>query len=47
VNDENAIALRLKKECSVVVLKSEQMLEDGQVRLKYVAVDCDFNVILN
>jgi hypothetical protein len=31
----------------MVVLKSEQLPADGQVRLKHVAVDCDFNVILN
>jgi hypothetical protein len=30
-----------------MVLKSEQLLEDGQVGPKHVAIDCDFNVILN
>lgn len=29
------------------VLKSEQLHEDGQVRLKHVAIDCEFDVILN
>jgi hypothetical protein len=27
--------------------KREQLPEDGQVRSKHVAVDCDFTVILN
>jgi 3-phosphoglycerate kinase len=31
----------------VTVSKSEQLPEDGQVRPKHVAVDCDINVILN
>jgi hypothetical protein len=31
----------------VSVSKSEQVPEDGQVRPKYVAVDSDFNVVLN
>jgi hypothetical protein len=31
----------------VALSKSGQLPEDGQVRLKHVAVDCDFNVILN
>jgi hypothetical protein len=31
----------------VVVSESEQLPEDGQVRPKHVAVDCNFNVILN
>jgi hypothetical protein len=31
----------------VAVLKSEQLPEDGQVMPKHVAVDCDFNGILN
>jgi hypothetical protein len=30
-----------------MVSKSEQLPEDGQVGPKHVAVDCDFNVILN
>jgi hypothetical protein len=30
-----------------VFQKSEKLSEDGQVRPKYVAIDCDFNVILN
>jgi hypothetical protein len=30
-----------------VVSKNEQFPEDGQVRPKHVAVDYDFNVILN
>jgi hypothetical protein len=29
------------------VSASEQLPEDGQVRPKHVAVDCNFNVILN
>jgi hypothetical protein len=33
--------------CSVAVSKSEQLPEDGQVRPKYTAIYCDFNVILN
>jgi hypothetical protein len=31
----------------VAVSKCEQLPEDGQVRPKHVAGDCDFNVILN
>jgi hypothetical protein len=31
----------------VAVSKSEQLPEDGQEKLKHVAVDYDFNVILN
>jgi hypothetical protein len=31
----------------VAVSKSEQLAEDGPVRPKHVAVDCDFSVILN
>jgi hypothetical protein len=31
----------------VAVSKSEELLEDGQARLKHAAVDCDFNIILN
>jgi 3-phosphoglycerate kinase len=31
----------------VAVSKSEPLPKDGQVRQKSVAVDCDFNVILN
>jgi 3-phosphoglycerate kinase len=31
----------------VAVSKSEQLPEDGQVRPKHVAVDCDCNVTLN
>jgi hypothetical protein len=26
---------------------NEQLPEDGQIRLKHVATECDFNVILN
>jgi hypothetical protein len=31
----------------VAVSENEQLPEDGQVRPKHVADDCDFNVILN
>jgi hypothetical protein len=31
----------------VTVSKTEQLPEDGQIRPKHVAVDCDFSVILN
>jgi hypothetical protein len=31
----------------VAVSESEQLPEDGKVRLKHAAIDCDFNVILN
>jgi hypothetical protein len=31
----------------VAISKIEQLPEDGQVRPQHVAVDCDFNVILN
>jgi 3-phosphoglycerate kinase len=31
----------------VTVSESEQLPEDGQVRPKHVAIDCDFNVILD
>jgi hypothetical protein len=31
----------------VAVSKTEQFPEDDQVRPKHVAVDCDFNIILN
>jgi hypothetical protein len=31
----------------VAVSESEQLPEDGEVMPKHVAVDCDFNVILN
>jgi hypothetical protein len=31
----------------VAVSENEQLPEDGQVRPNHVAVDCDFNVILN
>jgi hypothetical protein len=31
----------------VAVSKSGQLPEDGQVRPKHVAIDCDFNNILN
>jgi hypothetical protein len=41
VNDKNAVALKC-----MAISKSEQLPEDGQVRLKHLAVDCDFNVIL-
>jgi hypothetical protein len=30
-----------------VILKSEQLPEDGQVRPKHVAAECEINVILN
>jgi hypothetical protein len=30
-----------------MISKSEQLPEDGQVGPKHVAIDCDFNVILN
>jgi hypothetical protein len=45
-----AIALKyfgFENLCSAAVSKNEQLPEDGQVRPKYVAVHCDFNVILN
>jgi hypothetical protein len=41
------IAWELKNQCSVAVSKSEQFPENGQVRLKHVALDCDFNFIRN
>jgi hypothetical protein len=51
VNDKNAIALKYfdlrTSAVSVAVLYSEHLPEDGQVRLKHVAVDCDINVTLN
>jgi hypothetical protein len=31
----------------VTISKSEELPEDSQVRPKQVAIDCDFNVILN
>jgi hypothetical protein len=31
----------------VEVLKNEYLPEDGQIRPKHAAADCDFNVILN
>jgi hypothetical protein len=31
----------------VAVSTSEQLPEHGQLRLKHVAADCDFNVIFN
>jgi hypothetical protein len=30
-----------------MVSKSEQLTEDGQVGPKHVAIECDFNVVLN
>jgi hypothetical protein len=37
----------LKNWCSMAFSKSELLPEDGQIRPKHIAVDCDFNVILN
>jgi hypothetical protein len=34
------------KWCSEAVSVGEQLTEGGLVRLKYVAIDCDFNGIL-
>jgi hypothetical protein len=50
VNNENATELKyflFKNECIVAVSKREQLPDDGQVRSKHVAVDGDFNAILN
>jgi hypothetical protein len=50
VIDENAIALKyfdLRTSSVWRFRKSERLPEDGQVWPKHVAVDCDFNVILN
>jgi hypothetical protein len=44
VKDENVMTLEY---FNVAVSTSEQLLEDGQVRPKNIAVNCDFNVILN
>jgi hypothetical protein len=50
VNNINEIALKyvdLKSSAVRLFRKMNIMPEDGQVEPKHVAVDCDFNVILN
>jgi hypothetical protein len=47
VNGENAIALKYTDLRTSAVWQFQKVPEDGQVRLKHVAVGCDFNVILN
>jgi hypothetical protein len=49
MNNYNAIALKYIDLRSSVLLqfqKSRQFPEDGKVRQKHVALDCDFNIIL-
>jgi hypothetical protein len=36
-----------KTQCSAAASKNEQLPEDGQVRPKHVAINCDFDVVLN